>query len=326
MRIEQVEDLARKAIRRAKEGKPCESSQVEFKSCWTDEKSLRKAARQLAGFANAARRLPVIWIIGVEEVSGNVTGADATETANWWPKVMSHFDSVAPSMQHNAPFEIDGHTVVALSFDTARPPYIVKTAENQQAEREIPWREGNITRTAFRHEILSLLIEQASLPRFELLDSELMSGPLQNDQNRHVLAFSIVIYAERIERRLHAPHHRRTVIASFPKSDLPPVEFGRCQAIDLRQTSPNISVEGSQIAFDGPGIFKLDGSAPAPFTSTLPREILLEIRMHFGEIDDQVLVSETRFVEPSRSGRNPIRKIDQKEFSAQFNWTLLRDE
>src|SRR5262245_30570385 len=116
MMIQEVEQQARAAIARAQGGSQSESSIVELKREWTFQNDYRKAARRLAGIANAARCQPVIWVVGVDETNGNILGADRNELANWWPQIQSHFDAVYPAMEHNAPFDIEGKTVVALCF------------------------------------------------------------------------------------------------------------------------------------------------------------------------------------------------------------------
>jgi hypothetical protein len=53
-----------------------ETTRVELKAQWPDD--VNKAARQIAGQANAARGDPMFWLIGVDEKAG-VIGASSTE-------------------------------------------------------------------------------------------------------------------------------------------------------------------------------------------------------------------------------------------------------
>src|SRR5687768_5866162 len=119
MTIPQIEHWAREVIERVKARQPVEDARVELKSDWPREH--RKAARQIAGLANAARGEPVLFLVGVDEKAGTVSGAAMTDLVAWHAQVVRCFDSVSPIMHEHA-FGIDGHTVVALQFDTIAPP------------------------------------------------------------------------------------------------------------------------------------------------------------------------------------------------------------
>jgi hypothetical protein len=83
----QLEMWAIKHIDQAIDNQHVEDSHVELKSQWPVVSSIREAretARRIAGHANAARGEPVLWLIGVDERGGKVTGADPVEVSNWW--------------------------------------------------------------------------------------------------------------------------------------------------------------------------------------------------------------------------------------------------
>lgn len=86
---------------------------VECKSGWIEP---TKAARRLAGHANAGRGDDILWIVGLDEDKGCVVPLDGQEVSNWWAQVEKRFaDGVTPDIDVlNVPTE--GGSVVALSF------------------------------------------------------------------------------------------------------------------------------------------------------------------------------------------------------------------
>lgn len=163
-----------KVIDRVKSKNPKEDFRVELKTEWPEP---QKAARQIAGHANAARGEPILWLIGVNEDKG-VTGASQKELANWFTAVQSEFDSVAPSViDLNIP--VDELIIVALYFDTDRAPYVIKNPlfgneKGGPISFETPWREGTSTRSARRADLIKMLIPVISLPEVEILGGELI--------------------------------------------------------------------------------------------------------------------------------------------------------
>lgn len=146
-------------------GGRAEDDLVECKSRWIDPP---KAARRLAGQANAARGDDVVWIVGLDEDGHRVVPLDDTDPASWWPQVQKPFaDAVTPDITVlNVP--TPHGAVVALGFRTDRSPYMIRVADGP-VDREIPWRSGAGTRTAHRGEVLSLLVEAAAAPAVELI-------------------------------------------------------------------------------------------------------------------------------------------------------------
>jgi hypothetical protein len=92
MRTHEIENWALRAIERVELRQPNEDSRVEIKVEWLEPK---RAARRIAGHANALRGEPVLWIIGVDEQSG-VIGASQNELSTWWEQVKAQFDGPAP--------------------------------------------------------------------------------------------------------------------------------------------------------------------------------------------------------------------------------------
>ena len=95
---------------------------LELKREWIPPNA--KAARRIAGHANAARGENILWIIGVDEKEG-VIGVNASELASWYSAVESSFNELVPRMLPlNIP--VNGVIVVALLFETDRAPFVVK--------------------------------------------------------------------------------------------------------------------------------------------------------------------------------------------------------
>jgi len=173
MRPIQIEAWATEIINRVNSKNPIEDIRVELKSEWPDP---QKAARRIAGHANAARGEPILWLIGVDEDKG-VKGATHEELANWFISIQEEFDGVVPSMiDINIP--IDGKTIVALYFETDRAPYVIKnplygTEKGGPISHETPWREGTSIRSARRSDLIKMLIPIMYLPEIEVLDGDL---------------------------------------------------------------------------------------------------------------------------------------------------------
>jgi hypothetical protein len=142
MNSRQIESWALRVIDCVKSGQPNEDFLVELKREWIDK---YKAARRIAGHANAARGENILWLIGVDEKQSLVVGAAAAELASWYPAVASFFNELAPRMiPLNIP--VDDVIVVALLFETDRAPFVIKNPANGQpgggaVELEVPWRE-----------------------------------------------------------------------------------------------------------------------------------------------------------------------------------------
>lgn len=142
-----------------------EDSAVELKSAWPD--NFAPAARQLAGLVNAASTPHVMWIVGVDEDKGAIVPFEDVEVAQWWAKVKRWFDLPAPLMRNFISY-IDGKRFVVLVFETDGRPFVVKK-EGGPDQFIVPWREGNDTRTAKRHELIQLLQPLQTVPDYDLL-------------------------------------------------------------------------------------------------------------------------------------------------------------
>jgi len=85
----QIEARALEAYDLVSSGARREDSGVELKADWPTPD---KAARRIAGHANAARGEDILWIVGLDEARG-VCPFAPEELANWWSQVRAVFDS-----------------------------------------------------------------------------------------------------------------------------------------------------------------------------------------------------------------------------------------
>src|SRR6266498_182530 len=83
MLSQHIEGRVLNLVERVLNGARIEDFRVECKGTWP---SAAKAARQIAGHANAARGEPILWIIGLDEDNNRVTGAFYVELARRPPR------------------------------------------------------------------------------------------------------------------------------------------------------------------------------------------------------------------------------------------------
>ena len=170
MRHVQLETLVLHAVDRVLRRGKSEDSRFEFKRVLPTGNA---AARRIAGHANAARGEPIVWIVGMDEDSGEFL-PDQTDLANWWGAVSAHFEDVVPELLDLRVKIDEKHSVLALSFETNRAPYLVRnerfsTPNGGAVEWEVPWRDATRTRSARRSDLLRILAPASRVPDVEQL-------------------------------------------------------------------------------------------------------------------------------------------------------------
>jgi hypothetical protein len=210
MRPIEIEAWALRILQAVSSGAFVEDSLVELKAEWPDA---TKAARRIAGQANAARGVEMLWLIGVDEKQG-VKGANYNDLASWYGQVEAQFDGLAPTLHPlNVPF--NGMTVAALCFDTGRAPYVVKNPGfnapgGGAASLEVPWRDGTRTRSAHRSDLIQILVPLRLEPSLEALEGTLtLNTEKVKDEVKKTLhaCFSFYI-SPRTEQILVFPLHK----------------------------------------------------------------------------------------------------------------------
>jgi hypothetical protein len=165
MKNSQIERWALEVIERVEAHQPIEDTRVELKAKWPDDPA--KAARRIAGHANAAQGERILWLIGLDEETG-VSGAEYTEMTEWLPRISVQFDSLVPQCHHlNVPTG-KGKTVAAFVFETDRAPYVVKnpafgSTKGEGVKFEVPWRDGTQIRSATRSDLIRIFSNTEAL-------------------------------------------------------------------------------------------------------------------------------------------------------------------
>ncbi len=218
MKSLELESWALRILERIENHQPIEDSRVELKSMWPDD--FPKTARQLAGHANAARGEPLLWLVGADEEKG-IVGANAQELSDWCAKVQAPFESLYPALETTLNVPHKDKTVVTLCFDTSRFPYVVRNPcfgkpDGGPVKFEVPWREGNSTRSAVRSDLVLMLSPLIRLPKVEILEGTIHRFAPNATGIKPYLLVSLKVYvAYRDDVPLTFPFHRcqATVLA-----------------------------------------------------------------------------------------------------------------
>ena len=220
MSVKRSELLARciPILDAAKDGKPVEDSFVELKSELPQEE---KAARGLAGLANAAGGEPVIWLVGIDEKSHKVIGASKDELSSWYQRLERFFDGHAPKLSMNENIPTGDQIVVAMVFETDEAPYVVTMGHDC---RDIPWREGNRTRSAYRQELLRTLVGPSLLPAVDVTSAAFTSERDRSGQLSRIIFHAYLYVKLRSDRTLVFPRHDCKAYVEIPGS-LPKTPF-----------------------------------------------------------------------------------------------------
>ena len=288
MRAHEIENWVLKIIEQVESGQPNEDYRVELKAEWPDAK---KAARRIAGHANAAYGEPILWVIGVDEKKGAV-GVNNEELANWSAQVRAEFDELAPEILGDLNVPVKGKTVVALLFDTDRAPYVVKNPVYRQrnggpVQLEVPWREGRSTRSASRSDLLRILSPIQKNPSFELLNAWLKvypeevgpsaSGGLSySDEKNLAWKLQMEFYVTpRTDARVVIPFHRcrasfeipgHTPRTQFESIVMEPLSSLVHRGGNVTKRIDSVTIENTrdEVLFNGPGKIVLRGEVEIP--------------------------------------------------------------
>jgi len=256
----------------AKQGKPVEDSFVELKSQLPQDD---KAAGGVAAAANAAGGEEVVWLVGIDEKSHKVEGAPKDELSAWYPRLGHFFDGPAPKLSMVENIHTEGKTVVAMVFETDEAPYVINKGPDC---RDIPWREGNRTRSAYRQELLRTLAGLSLLPVVDVTSAAFRTERNSSGQVCRIIFHAQIYVKPRNERRLVFPRHDCRAYVEVPGS-LPKTPFEYIwlsPAEDRLKNSvvpDDVSVDRPKalylMAFIGP-VFGLNGQKAMVEMSLLP--------------------------------------------------------
>lgn len=268
----EIQARATAAIDRVRRGLPHEDQCVEMKGDWIDPV---KAARRFAALCNAARHEDVLIVVGVKP-DGTFSKCPPAELANWWAQVEACFDQQAPPMQNVLVPWADGNVAVALWLDSTFAPYVI-TSTGCSHEREIPWREGNRTRTARRHEVLLTLARATQPPDVKILSASV--DLLVEDDGRRLIRIDGQIYVvPKASSQIVFPVHLASALISTTSGDIEcgfahvgpgttPSRHGPLQIGNIQGTRTECIVGGpGNIHFTAVGKLA-SGSTPLPLGS-----------------------------------------------------------
>jgi hypothetical protein len=258
MRRHEIESWAYSVIERVRSGALNEDSRVELKREWIPAE---KAARRLAAHANSALGEPILWLIGVDQKSGELIQS-LNDLATWWPSVTKHFDGMPPEVVDIA-LSVDGKMIMALCFDTEQRPFVVKL---KQDFLEVPWRDGTRTRSATRSELIRLLSPVVDLPNFEILNANFVAKQTQPEpKSIWELTVTLTIYVfPKKEGRVVFPFHRASCkvqidsnAITFPHLQLDVLMRPDIAARGFGPPSATTQASTSELIVTGPGSFIL---------------------------------------------------------------------
>lgn len=273
MRLHELEAWTLEVVSHVREKRTWEDARVELKA--NLPLPPEKAARRLAGHANAARGAQILWLVGVDEQDG-VVGVGDAELQEWWPQVARWFEGIEPSLT-DLRVPTGDRLVLALLFPTDRPPYVVKNPKGGAPQFEVPWRDGTRIRTAKREELLRLLLPARLTPSFETISARVsvnwrpsgkgtfttqIRGTLYQAR---MLDAPVVLPSHRTEGRLIAPNDSTLVeVAGLSLTEaLRPA--GRTdgwiyQTVGMNRPPQHRSmIPAGQLQLDGPGRVNLEG-------------------------------------------------------------------
>lgn len=279
-------------VDRARAKQPIEDSRVEIKRDWPEPP---RAARLVAGHANAARGAPILWIIGIDEAAGTILTPPSIELADWLNQFRSRFDGVPPELEANLIVPVDQSAVVALLFRTDRAPYVVKVENAAAVHREVPWRSGNSTVTATREQLLRILAPTVALPSISFRESSITMHPQVNR-----ISWSMaprIFVTPPADKAVVLPFHDCWATLSSADNG----EIGRCGLEFEKNASDGIvTVTKNEATFRGPGMCTVRGSfhVEAPTSSSR-----LTLTLHLRPVgSDEPVVIEAEHFRRSKNG------------------------
>lgn len=333
MRSVELETLVREVADAVINGQPVEDTRVELKARWVEPD---KAAKQLAGHANAARGDALLWIIGIDERNAAICGVDPQEFEHWHKRVQKWFDGFAPELLNHLNVRIGSETVVGLYYETEKyAPYVVTNSQGGYPEFIVPWRDGTRLRAARREELLRILLPIVKQPTIRLATATLTKGmdlssvysarPDTNitwtfeglvyitpaDLSRIVIPFSqwevwIGTRGHETLYRLWTNFHP----ANYKQPKNPPkktIKLGRDHEVDMPpapRESFTIACAETELIIDGPGSAFLTASAAVPraFAPLQDEEIFLKVKIRPGHSERVIAIERSLRQKPKAAG------------------------
>jgi hypothetical protein len=255
----QIEAWTLDIVERVTAGSTNEDVRVELKGSMIEP---AKAARRIAGHANAAGGVPILWIFGLDETTG-VLPIERVDFASWWASVVAAFDEIAPDPTELVVPTANG-PVLAVLFATDRAPFLVRNplfgvTKGEVVAWEVPWREGTATRTARRRDLIRLLTPLQTAPEVIAFGGWLSYSHDRSGSGNWFMSLdlyidmpvgeSLVIADHRLIVDVEWPQWRLPMDAKLYGPGEPTLPIGR-----TRNTTVSLSHRGDgQLIVEGPG-------------------------------------------------------------------------
>lgn len=291
MKFHEIETWALNIIDRVQQKLPVEDSRVECKREWpTDAK---RVARRIAGHANAARGESILWLIGVDEKSGEVPGVKFVEFDSWFRAVAASFDEMIPEVKPLAIPVVNG-VVVALFFETERAPFVVNVAEGGSVQREVPWRVSTGIQSATRAHLIKMLSPLQKRPTIEVVGSVLRTLHIwQSDGGKTFLPWEIRIalfVTQPIDQEIVIPSHRCSLAINLSDHErLGPFEG---QIEFLNDGWNNVNVAPSGVIIKGSALIEIKKELDLVFEPSINKSFLkdasLDLVLSPSNLDGQI--------------------------------------
>lgn len=258
--LNEIENWALSIIESVEKNQPIEDSRIELKSTWIEPE---RAARRLAGHANASRGTPILWLFGVDEDKG-IVGVNSLEFKTWFSKVKKCFDGLYPEVI-DLNIIANGKTIVCLFFQTERIPFVVKNPNfgkkrGEPASFEVPWREGTEVQSASRNQLIQILSPLQMKPTFDILNGYLEIRPHEKEYEYYL---KINFYVEiKNEQKIQIPFHKCKAHityghgiknVNFEKTKMFPPYIHDGSYLKFRSTSITIESTPDEVIINGSG-------------------------------------------------------------------------
>jgi len=285
-----IENRVNEILRQVTAGKQVEDFRFELKRDWPTD--YQKAARIIAGHANAASPEPVFWIIGVDDKTGAVHPLSAVNVANWYPQICKAFENgFAPDLLRDMQVQTPSGPIHVLVFETDRAPYVVNVSGAGGNTHEVPWRKGTNTWSAGRAELLRLLVPAISMPKHDVLDGLLRAGPsmMANEERDPIHVWMVEASVYLVPPRsttIHAQHRKTSVWVTLPDGS----EFVTFDAIHFDGiTRDYVHADGAQFVLSDAGVLKIVASGKRNSDVSFPKDLTVHFRFELVEIEDRPL-------------------------------------
>jgi len=196
-------------IEMVKNNRPVEDDYVEIKRHVHDP---FKIAQRIGGHANAARGEEILWIIGLDEHTGEIYDTNLGELTVFIAAINKYFDDITPKINIlNIVYE--GKSVIALNIETNRSPYVVKIQPEDKylPEFYLPWRQGTGHRAAKREDMFKVFLEESFRPELEKMADGGYLNYTNNTKQSKVFIHGRLYYYVTPKNETFIPYHRSNV-------------------------------------------------------------------------------------------------------------------